>query len=105
MEKENQRLKDVKAGEVKKFNALSATEKSKRKRPGGMKSKGYIVQCICVKQHSKGWAAGGECFECADKASIGVGNHVSTANQCKTCNCLCKAAFPIEKRVRNPFTF
>jgi hypothetical protein len=97
MDKENKRLKDVKAGEVKKFNALSATEKSKRKRPGGMKSKGYIVQCICVKQHSKGWAAGGECFECAGKASSGAGNHVSTANPCKTCNCLCKAAFPIEK--------
>jgi hypothetical protein len=32
MEKENQRLKDVKAVEVKKYNALSATEKSKKKR-------------------------------------------------------------------------
>eukprot|EP00978_Attheya_sp_CCMP212_P032232 scaffold124779_cov28-Attheya_sp.AAC.1 len=68
MDKENQRLKDIKAGEVKKYNALPVAEKSKKKRPGGIKSKGYIVQCICAKQHSKGWAAGGECFECADKA-------------------------------------
>jgi hypothetical protein len=89
----NQQAKDDKARELEAFNNQPAKKKKEAKKPSGIRTKGYIVFCICSTQHSHGRSDGQGCLACV--ASGGVNRPRGV--HCHTCQCSCKAAFPIDK--------